>query len=248
MEYIYQNKIVHYELEGIGPPIILLHGWGQSIKTFSYLRKKLSSSHTVYSINLPGFGQSEEPFNFYTLQDYKNLLYEFVKDNNIISPVVIGHSFGGRIALKYATEDVNIKKLILISSAGVKPHDKFKSKCKIFIYKLKKKYFKITKNIVRYNLLVENSGSYDYKNASPVMKKTLISVVNTYLDKELKNIKCPTLLIWGKNDTVTPVKDAYKIKRKIKHAKLILIEGAGHFSYLDSKRYVSKLISDYIGG
>lgn len=247
MEYIYQNKIVYYKIVGSGKPIIMLHGWGQTGDTFNYIANNISYKCMVYLIDLPGFGKSEEPLVYYDLNQYVDLLNKFIIDLNIDNPVILGHSFGGRIALRYATYHENINKLILISCAGIKPHDALKSKIKVFIYKTKKKYYKITKNIIKYNLLIENSGSTDYKNASTIMKKTLSSVVSTYLDKEIKQIKCSTLLIWGKSDLVTPLKDAYKIKKKIKQSNLIVIEGAGHFSYLDSKRYVTKIISDYIG-
>lgn len=245
MEYIFQNKYIHFKKEGEGPPVILLHGWGVDSNTFLDFIKIIKSAYTVFAIDLPGFGQSEEPSNPYTLDDYVKLIEQFVFDKQLLTPILIGHSFGGRIAIKYACKNP-VKKLILIDSAGLKPKFNLIIKCKIIVYKFKKKWYKLTKNVVKYNTLVNNSGSTDYKNASPMMKKTMSNVVGEYLDKHLKKIKCETLIIWGKLDKATPYKDALKMKKKIVNSGLVTFEGVGHFPYIEAKKTFHKVMKEYL--
>ena len=245
MDYIYKNKYVYFEKTGSGNPIILLHGWGANTNIFDSITNMLKTKYTVYAIDLPGFGKSEEPDIPYNLDDYVDLLYQFIIDLDIYNPILLGHSFGGRIAIKFASL-YNVSKLILVDSAGLKQKNFIKTKTKILLYKLKKKYYKITKNVIKYNDLLINSGSTDYKEASVIMKKILVNVTNEYLDKYLKDITCDTLIIWGKKDDVTPYYNAIKLKKKIKNAGLVTLEGVGHFPFIESKKTFNKILKSYL--
>lgn len=245
MDYIYKNKYVYFEKTGNGNPIILLHGWAASSTIFESITNILKTKYTIYVIDLPGFGKSEEPDKPYNLDDYVDLLYQFIIDLDIYNPILLGHSFGGRIAIKFASL-YNVSKLILVDSAGLKQKNFIKTKTKILLYKLKKKYYKITKNVIKYNDLLINSGSTDYKEASVIMKKILVNVTNEYLDKYLKDITCDTLIIWGKKDDVTPYYNAIKLKKKIKNAGLVTLEGVGHFPFIESKKTFNKILKSYL--
>lgn len=245
MDYIYKNKYVYFEKIGSGNPIILLHGWAASSTIFESITNILKTKYTIYVIDLPGFGKSEEPDKPYNLDDYVDLLYQFIIDLDIYNPILLGHSFGGRIAIKFASL-YNVSKLILVDSAGLKQKNFIKTKTKILLYKLKKKYYKITKNVIKYNDLLINSGSTDYKEASVIMKKILVNVTNEYLDKYLKDITCDTLIIWGKKDDVTPYYNAVKLKKKIKNAGLVTLEGVGHFPFIESKKTFNKILKSYL--
>lgn len=245
MDYIYKNKYVYFEKTGSGNPIILLHGWAASSTIFESITNILKTKYTIYVIDLPGFGKSEEPDKPYNLDDYVDLLYQFIIDLDIYNPILLGHSFGGRIAIKFASL-YNVSKLILVDSAGLKQKNFIKTKTKILLYKLKKKYYKITKNVIKYNDLLINSGSTDYKEASVIMKKILVNVTNEYLDKHLKDITCDTLIIWGKKDDVTPYYNAVKLKKKIKNAGLVTLEGVGHFPFIESKKTFNKILKSYL--
>lgn len=246
MDYIYKDKYVYFQKEGYGDSIILLHGWGTDSTTFNDIINILKQKYLVYAIDLPGFGKSAEPDKYYTLDDYVNLLREFIKDKNIKNPIILGHSFGGRIAIKYASI-YKVSKLILVDSAGLKPKNYLRTKIKILVYKLKKKWYKLTKNVMKYNRIVNSSGSSDYKNASIAMKRTLSKVVSEYLDRRLKKIEAETLIIWGKNDDVTILRDAKKLNKKIKNSGLIIIDGSGHFPYLDNRYYFNIILKEYLG-
>ena len=137
--------------------------------------------------------------------------------------------------------------MILVDSAGIKKRLSFLSRIKIKIYKLKKWWYKLTKNVVKFNNLINNSGSYDYKMASPVMKQTLVKVINEDLKPYLKKIEVETLIIWGRDDKETPIKDALIMNKLIKNSGLVTLENTGHFPYLENKHTFNIIISNYLG-
>lgn len=233
MEYTYQGLKVYYEKKGSGPNLILLHGWGCDGKIFSSLVSELMQDFTIYNFDLPGFGNSEEPENYYTLDNYVDMLIEFTNKFKIMNPIILGHSFGGRIAIRYTSRTNLTKKLILVDSAGVKPKGYFKTQFKILKYKFKKKIYKLFKKVNKYQSLIQNSGSDDYKNATPTMKKTLSVISKTFQEKELKTINTDTLIIWGKNDYTTLYQEGLKMQKLLKNSAIVGIDNVGHFPFLE---------------
>ena len=112
---VLKNLEINYECTGDGPDVILLHGWGQNIESFRPTIDFLKDNFRVWAIDLPGFGESQEPSYGFNIYEYENILSEFIKQNNIKNPTLVGHSFGGRIAIIYASRDNNINKLFLIA-------------------------------------------------------------------------------------------------------------------------------------
>lgn len=224
--------------------ILLLHGWGQSTNAFEQVAKHLEKKFTVYNIDLPGFGLSEKPKFAFNTNDYKELVREVVNYYNMEELIIIGHSFGGRVAIKYAKE-YKVSKLVLVDSAGIVNKKTLKTKCKIYYFKLLKKVFSLPLlNSYKENVL-NKFGSSDYKNADEIMKKILVNVVNEDLREDLKEIECPTLLVWGTNDIITPLNDAYIMKENIKDAGIVKIENAGHFSYLENLDLFLKVLDSF---
>lgn len=244
MNFIYHDLIINYEVIGKGKPIIILHGWNVDISIYEDIVKLLSKDYQVYLIDLPGFGKSMTPSIPYTLDDYVYFLDSFLLENKINNPILIGHSFGGRIAIRYANK-YKVDKLILISSAGIRRFN-FKTQYKIYTYKLKKKYYTLTKNISKLERLINNSGSTDYKCLNNVMKKTMSNIVNTNQVKELKGINSTTLLMWGKNDLETPYKNALIMNKKIDNSGLVTFNNSGHFPFLDEKYAFLRVLSSFL--
>lgn len=244
IDYYYQDIYINYEIKGEGPPIIFLHGWGQSKETFYNIANQLLN-YKCYLIDLIGFGNSTEPYTPFDLNDYVLFLNQFISDLNIQNPIIIGHSFGGRIAVKYASTNNNIKSLILINSAGLRKKS-VKRSLLTLKYKIKKKYYKLTKNIIKYNQLINTSGSKDYQSSSIIMKQTLSKIVKEDLTKNLKQINTKTLIIWGINDTITPYKDAVKMYKYIENSILKAYE-TDHFSYINKEKEIIKDIKEFIG-
>ena len=182
MDYLINNINIHYEEYGKGEKILLLHGWGNDLKTFNKQIEFLKDKYHLYLIDLPGFGKTNEPNDIYSLNDYVSIVMKFIKsiikDENII---VIGHSFGGRIGIKISTI-LNLRGLILISGAGIK-HNTLRKKLKVLKYKVKKNFYKITKNYLEYNFLIKNTGSNDYISLSSNMKESMKLIIKEDLRK-----------------------------------------------------------------
>lgn len=189
----------------------------------------------MYTIDLPGFGESEIglPLGVY---DVCEIINKFVIEMNINNPIIIGHSYGGRIAIIYASK-YEVDKLILVSSAGIKQKLKISKRLKIKVYKTLKKCH-----------LPVKMGSKDYQSADNVKKIMLINAVNTDLKEEMNNINTPTLLIYGKLDKVTPLELAYDIKNNIKDSTLIEIDDCGHFPYLERPNIFNLILRSFLMG
>lgn len=247
MDYIYDNIKINYDILGMGPPLILLHGWGTNYHTFDDVCKYLKSDYTIYLIDLPGFGKSDEPKHVYNLSNYVHFLCTFITELQIDNPIILGHSFGGRIAIKYASISKNINKLILVDSAGIKKRLSFKKRISILKYKYLKWYYKKNKDITKYNQLTATTGSSDYLASSNIMKGTLSKVIKENLKKNLKKIQVETLIIWGRDDKETPYRDAIIMKMCIPNAGLVTFDDVGHFPYLERKNYFKVVIKNYLG-
>lgn len=244
---IYKTNSInlYYLTKGKNDPFIILHGWGCSHLDVEILVNFLCKNFKVYVLDFPGFGFSKEPIKPLGIPFLAEMLNNFITDLNIKNPIILGHSYGGRVGIEYASRYDNISKLILLSSAGIK-HHYVSNTIEIKKYKLKKWYYKKTHQVMKYNTLVTTSGSNDYKNASLVHKKMLSLAVNYNQKKSLKKIKVETLIIWGENDNVTPLKDAYLMHKKIKSSGLVIVPNAGHFVYLDNFDYLQRVLNSYL--
>ena len=242
----YSGLQIYYEKKGEGIPIIFLHGWGCNKEIFSQIITNLTNKYEVYLIDLPSFGKSINTTIDFTIKELAHMLLSFIEYYNIDYPILVGHSYGGRILLEYASKYYNYSKLILIDSAGIKRYS-LKKQFKIYLYKLKKKYFKLTKQLMKYEKLVSSSGSIDYKNSSEVQKKMLTHAVNYDQKHLLKDITKETLLIWGEHDTKTPLKDAKLMHKQIKNSGLVIIPNCGHFPFIENHEYFMSAFNNYLG-
>ena len=243
--YTYCGLKVYYEKIGKGIPIIFLHGWGCSTETFKVVAKDIVEKYTVYLIDFPGFGRSIEPDFIINIKGMADLLNSFICDLNIVNPIIVGHSYGGRVAGEYASKNENISKLILIDSAGIKRF-KFNKFFKIKIYKFKKWFYKVTKRLMKYNELISKSGSVDYINSSFIKKKMLVEAVNYDQKKVFAKVRCETLLLWGEKDYSTPLKDGIKISKLIKNSDIVIIPSAGHFPFIENYSYFIKVLKSFL--
>ncbi|WP_158738461.1 alpha/beta fold hydrolase [Alteribacillus sp. YIM 98480] len=227
---------VNYHVSGEGANVVLLHGWGANIQAFAPVHQSLEKHFKVWSIDFPGFGESEEPPEPWTVGDYTEMLGKFLSKLEIDQPILVGHSFGGRVSIKYASSHT-VRKVVLVDSAGIKPRRKLKYYVKVYTYKAFKKLLKLPV-INRYEEVILTKvkgklGSADYKNVSGTMQQTMVKVVNEDLRHHLPHINVPTLLVWGENDEATPVADGQLMEEMIPDAGLVILEKAGHYAYLD---------------
>ena len=227
---------LQYKVTGGGQPVLLLHGWGWDLNIFAALHARLEPYFKVYTLDFPGFGGSSEPPVPWGVEDYTRMLEEFVRMEGLERPILVGHSFGGRVSLVYASRNP-VHKVILVDAAGVRPRRGIRYYTKVLPFKLSKKVLPVIAGKAQAARIVEawrrKAGSADYNAVSGVMRTTFVKVVNEDLQRFMPLIGAPTLLIWGDRDTATPLRDAKIMERLIPDAGLVVFEGAGHYSFLD---------------
>ena len=249
MYYKYNNITIYYEKFGSkGENILILPGWGNTSKTFYNIINHLKEKHTIYIIDYPSFGKSPIPKKSLTIYNYADLIRNFLIKNNIKNPIIIAHSFGGRITTLLAGYyKIKINKLILIDIASIKPKKNIKQLIKEKIYKLLKKLIKYLPNNKKLNQkLINIFGSTDYKNLPKSMQQTFKNIVNEDLTPYLKEVNTETLIIWGEQDLDTPLNDARKINKLIKNSALIIYPNASHYSYLQYPILTNNIINEFI--
>lgn len=210
-----------------GDNVVLLHGWGQNIEMMKPVGDRLSENSFITILDLPGYGKSDIPKIPFTVYDYVEIIKEFLNQLNIKNPVLIGHSFGGKISLLYASM-YDTKKLILFASPFKK--EKSNNTLKIKLLKSMKKIPVLNK---LENFAKKHVGSTDYRNASPIMREILVNTVNLDITEQVKTIKCPTLIVWGTNDQAVDVERAYELEKLISNSGTIIYEGCTHYAYLE---------------
>lgn len=248
MTYKYNNTRVNINIMGTGAPVILLHGWGCSNEIFRDIQQVLSQSYTTYNFDFPGFGTSDEPDTVWGVEEYTRMVEQFVKDNNITNPSLMGHSFGGRVSIVYASRN-EAERVVLVDAAGIKPKRPLKYYWKVYTFKTLKWLCTTFLPKAKARAIIDKrrkgAGSSDYNNASPMMRAILSKVVNEDLTHLLPKITAPTLLFWGNMDTATPLSDAKTMERLIPDAGLVVAHGTGHFSFLENAGLFTAVMKNF---
>ncbi len=251
MEVLIDGLKIEYTEQGSGIPVLLLHGWGSSFDVYKGVMAALGDRCRLVAVNFPGCGNSEtmpEPWN---LDDYCDFVLKFMAAVGLENPIMIGHSHGGRVILKMtATKLVTPPKIVLLDAAGLIPKKTFKQKWRAKSFKAIKKVLMLPGIRNHSAGLLDKArkhyGSADYNAAPEVLRKTMVSLVNTDLRDILPNISCPSLLIWGENDTATPLADAKLIEQLIPDAGLCVIEGTGHYSFCERPAQAHAILRSFI--
>lgn len=230
-----------YETDDNKDNIVILPGFGDTRKTFNNLIYHLKDNYNIYILDFPGFGKTVFPTYDLTIYDYSQLVHEWINYLEIDDPTLIGHSFGGRIIITLCGYyKYDYKNIILIDSAGIKPKKNIFKVLKVKIYKLLKK---IIKNKKISTFITKLFSSEDYKSIPNNMKKTFQNIVNEDLTEYLKDIRANTLIIWGNEDTATPLKDGIKMNKLISNSELIILKDTNHYAYLGREYLVSEIIN-----
>jgi pimeloyl-ACP methyl ester carboxylesterase len=237
-----------YLVRGAGPPVLVLHGWGASIEAVYPIVTGLAPVATVYALDLPGFGHSEPPGEPWGVEDYQGFVAAFMDALAIVGPAIVGHSNGGRIAIRMAaTEPTRASRLVLVDSAGIRPRRTLRWYRRVGMAKVGKYAARLLGppgERLR-GRLVGRAASADYLAAGP-MRPTLVRLVNADLRPHMPVIAIPTLLVWGSEDSDTPLSAAREMERLIPDAGLVVLEGAGHYSYLDQPARFARIVSHFI--
>lgn len=235
--------------------IIILHGWGLNGNKYNGLAKILSLKYKVLAPDLPGFGKNLTDKELY-LMDYANFLKDFIKDKKLKNIVLLGHSFGGRVITKflsiYNAEEYGIKAVILTGT----PLTKGKLSLRKLMGKLMAKAGKGILSILPKStsegsqdffkkIVYTIIGEWDYYKASK-MRKTFTHIVSENLQTYLDKINVPTLIVWGENDTITPLGIGIKIQKLIANSKLIIIPNETHKLPYNNPQIFSQKVVPFI--
>ena len=244
---------VNYRRVGSGDFVFLFHGWGAPLDFYEKTISALSVQYTVIAPEFPGFGESDEPRTPWGMDEYTDFAIKFIESFGAEKVILYGHSFGGRVIIKMHEKGdlpFKIDKIMLVDSAGIKPKKSLYTKAKIAAYKAGKKILSLPPLKALFPDALEKyqnrSGSSDYRAASPMLRQCFVKIVNEDLTHLLPNIYAPTLLIWGENDDATPLSDAKIMESKIPDAGLVVLEGAGHYSFLDQPFVYFKVINSFL--
>lgn len=224
--------------------ILILHGWTYSTDKWANLINFLKSKNSVELLKIPGL--TERLDEIWNLDNYVEWLNEKV-DSQKGKVILIGHSNGGRISLAYSAKyPEKVANLILIDSAGIY-HNELPIRLKRLVFKVIARFGKkITKSQTLRKALYKISREMDYENATPIVKKTMVNLITSDITYILSKIKIPTLIIWGRNDKITPLQDGHLMHKLIQNSKLEIIEDAKHSPQFSKPQIVAKIIYDHI--
>ena len=250
---LYKNKnfSFYYEIYGNSPKaILILPGWGYTRETFQRIIQYLQKDYTIYIVDYPYFGNSPLPNKELTIYDYAETFSNFINELGIINPIIIAHSFGGRItSLLIGKYNLKVDKIILIDVAGIKRRKKLKVFLKEKIYKIIKRLIKILpkkKQLRIQKQLLQKFASEDNMNLPIIMKKSFQNIIKVNLKKYYKKITSETLIIWGEKDIDTPLKDAKLLNKIIKNSGLIIFKNTNHYSYLYNEELTIKILNNFL--
>lgn len=230
----------------------MLQGWGTDLGVYDSVANSINERYRFVQFDFPGFGGSDEPREAWNVDAYADFFCKFMQALEIKKATLIGHSYGGRVIIKLAARDsipFEIKNIVLIDSAGIMPKRSFSQKLKVRRYKILKKILNMKVVYALFPELIDDwrsrQGSADYRNASPMMRQCLVMAVNEDLTDLLPKVEQDTLLIWGDKDTATPITDAKLMEERIPNAGLVVLKGAGHFSFLEQPMIFRNIMRSY---
>lgn len=228
--------------------VLILQGWGTHAGLYKGLAEHLGKSMRVILPELPGFGSTPEPPQPYDAEAYADFTLAFLRVLGIERLSIIGHSNGGRIILKLCTKPdtgLTVEKLVFLDSAGIVTPKTAKQKRRQRLFRLVRTLLKPFPGLLeKYR---QSHGSADYRSASPLMRQTLVKLVNEDLSGLLPLIRQPSLCIWGTEDRDTPLSMGKIFAERIPDAGLVEVPGAGHYAYLEQPGFVFRVLDSFFG-
>lgn len=232
----------------MGWRIVILHGWGSKLERWFPLKKELEKRGFEVALpHLPGFGSTEPPEKTWSVADYA----QWVKERLPSEYFLVGFSFGGRVAIKLASQKPKgLKGLILINSAGIKPKNNFKRLIFCFLAKIGKIVFSLPpfsflSPLAKKVLYCKLARERDYFQTKGVMRDTFKNVISEDLQTDLKKIKASTLILWGKKDRQTPLKDGELMNRLVTTSSMKIFPGSDHYLPLKLPKAVASSINEF---
>lgn len=239
MKIVIDGIITDYNQIGTGDKnLLILHGWGRSYKEWIQIANSIKG-YRVTLVDLPGFGDSEEPYKVFGVFDYSKFVADFLKKIDIKSCTILGHSFGGRLGTILAVKEPElVEKLILVDSGGIEIRS-LKTKIKILLFKLLKPF-----KIFIPKKILKKFGSSDYKETSGVMRKSFVKIINHDLRYLFPKVKQPVSVIWGSDDRVLPAWYVKIYKSYIPQSTIRIVWEADHSPYLSKPKDFIEILKE----
>lgn len=246
-QIVLDNLLINYYcFNGQGKQtIIFLHGWKSESKIWQNVAERLGEeTGKIYALDLPGFGLSPLPSKAFTVSDYVDIVEKFIAKLELKNVILVGHSFGGRVAIKLAAKKPDyLSKLVLVDSAGLKI-DHTAMKTKNILARIAKPFFKPKFMSQAREVIYRKIGAADYVS-DPKLQKTYLNIIGEDLKIYLKDINVPTLVIWGENDSATPVEMGKIINNSINNSKIVILKNADHFSFIDQPQEFTNALIEF---
>ena len=245
-----QGVVVHFQKDGHGKPVLLLHGWGGNHNSWFPIYERLKKMFEVFALDLPGFGQSGSPDLNWQLDDYAGFLKMFIRQEIGENVSLIGHSFGGQAAIRLASLCPQmVSKLVLTDSAGIRNLGNPKKMGIMQLAKIGKSLF----SLPGLNKFQEKArqklyriiGEHDYEEAG-VLKEIFKNIINEDIRRDLPQIFIPALIIWGGKDKITPLKDGRLMQKLLPDSQLVVFENGSHFAYLEEPERFTRQVVDFL--
>lgn len=239
-----------YQQEGQGDSVVLLHGWGASSQSLAGVVACLAPHFQVMTVDLPGFGWSQGPPAAWGVADYADHVRQLLDAVRIPKAALLGHSFGGRIAIRLASSHPErVDRLILVASAGVRPTRGPRYYARVATFKALRRVLTLpglagpgSRLLSRWQAKV---GSRDYL-AAGALRPTFVKVVNEDLTPALALIQAPTLLLWGDQDHEVRRPAVDVMAAQIPGAHLTVFAGAGHFPFQDAPEHFCQSVREFL--
>lgn len=261
-----------YQEEGSGRPLLLIHGFGTSTYTWRRVAPELATSHRVIAVDLKGFGQSDKPMDErYSVFDQAELLAQLIEDRNLRDLTLVGHSFGGGVALLLALEaDQRLKgrisRLVLLNTLA------YPQNMPVFFRMLNMPFFShvgvrmvppAVQTRVALKIAYHDDSKIDDSEvevyAGPLKtaagKHAIIQSARQIVPEDLdalaeryKSIALPTLILWCDHDRIVPLDVGLKLRRAMPNASLKVVQGCGHMPQEEQPSQTLELMQDFLGG
>ena len=222
--------------------VLILHGWGherQYWEQIAHILPRYDQNIKVVALDLPGFGGEKLPSSIRTIPHYAKWLTDYIKKNKLTDIILIGHSFGGRVAAEYTAKNPKtVKKLILYAAPCIyRPTDSLKRRIA---------FYKVFKHVMPHNVrkLFSSADAKAIKN--PNLSCVFRNIVRHDQTSILKSLTVPTLLLWGENDKMVPLRIAQEMHELISGNAFRVMPHEGHNAHLDNPTLFAGIVYDYI--
>lgn len=232
-----------YKKIGKGENILFLHGWGENKDTWLPLIAYLKGDFICWIIDLPAFGTNPAIESILTPMDYAMWIRDFILDKKIINYHLVGHSFGGRVAICLANADPKgIRGLVLYGTPGFREKPTLVSKIVVCLRSFGFKKLSFLKKNKIFLKFVTSLYSDDYKNSNGQLRKIFLAAINYDLVKQMEQINVPTYIINGEIDTFVSVATAKRMRSVIKNSQIKIVPRGSHFIHTENPLLFSGIL------